>query len=423
MEDFERFLSECMPALERFVKFKVNNRFDAEDILQETCITAAQKQDTLQNPSAFMPWILRIARNKCTDYYRKQAKRLEIPLDVLPEPALQTGLYGRAEPSPVRDTLELLGDKDKQILYLSYFQHLPQAEIAARLKIPVGTVKRRLYDAKRKFKEKYPYPPKTKGEPNMKQLPEMMPTYTITKSEKPPFEIRHEELPGMLIVPRKGETRSFAMYDHPQKKQSGIYHLQVTGEVMIHDIPGVEISSQYVERNGKKEERAIFAQLTDSYCRYLGGMHTANDGVRHIITFLDGDAFAYAYAIGENNCGFEVKRYPKGIIRTSANGLETDASGDISDIVGRYTVTIDGKTYDTVRLIDMQASNDGSCMLCEYYLDQNGRTVLWRRFNRDDWAFGRYGKTWTEMLPVNETLPVNGQTYVHWYDCITDYIL
>ena len=62
-------------------------------------------------------------------------------------------------------------------------------------------------------------------------------------------------------------------------------------------------------------------------------------------------------------------------------------------------------------------------MLCEYYLDHSGRTVLWRRFNRDDWALNRYGQRWSEKLPNNERLTLNGDTYVHWYDCITDYVL
>jgi len=59
----------------------------------------------------------------------------------------------------------------------------------------------------------------------------------------------------------------------------------------------------------------------------------------------------------------------------------------------------------------------------EQYLDKNGRTILWRRFNRDDWAIDRFGKRWSEQLPENERLTINGDTYVHWYDCITDYIL
>lgn len=57
------------------------------------------------------------------------------------------------------------------------------------------------------------------------------------------------------------------------------------------------------------------------------------------------------------------------------------------------------------------------------YLDKNGRTVLFRRFNRNDWAVDCYKKAWSEMLPENEKLTVNGETYVHWYDCISTYIL
>lgn len=55
-------------------------------------------------------------------------------------------------------------------------------------------------------------------------------------------------------------------------------------------------------------------------------------------------------------------------------------------------------------------------IVSEQYLNNEGRTVLWRRFNRDDWAMDRYGKTWSELLPDNEQITVNGQRYIHWYD-------
>ena len=90
------------------------------------------------------------------------------------------------------------------------------------------------------------------------------------------------------------------------------------------------------------------------------------------------------------------------------------------DVVGRYEVEINGKCFDTVCVIDCYTYVEGA--MTEQYIDKNGKTVLWRRFNRDDWAFDRYKKKWTEILPDNETLTVNGITYVHWYDCLTDYI-
>lgn len=407
--------------IERFVRFRLPSAADAEDVLQETFFAAFRQFPSLKSEESFKAWLLGIARHKCNDYFRKKARLWEIPLDDISESRLCYGGCGILVTHATRETLDRLGDKEKQILYLYFWEELPQADIAAKLNIPLGTVKSRLHAAKQKFRELYPYHQDSmKGEATMKNLPQSLPPYTITGSSLPPFAVRHEELPGMLIVPRVGEQLSFGMYDLPGRNLSGIYHLKVTGSVEIHGVRGVEIASQYLDSDGSKEESAVFAQLTDSHCRYLGGMAVAEDGLRRITTFLDGDSFSDAYAIGEDNCGFEVDRRPKGIITASANGLAAKQEGDVSDIVGRYHVSIDGKVYDTVRLIDMQ-SGGGSCMLCEYYLDQNGRTVLWRRFNRDDWAFGRYGKKWTESLPENERMIVNGEVYVHWYDCITDY--
>ena len=105
----------------------------------------------------------------------------------------------------------------------------------------------------------------------------------------------------------------------------------------------------------------------------------------------------------------------------AGNNISCNEDDFLVDIVGRYDVEINGKKYDTVCVMDLWQYNDG--VVSQQFLDKNGRTILWRRFNRDDWAMSRYQKKWSEMLPENERLTVNGQTYVHWYDCITDYIL
>lgn len=261
----------------------------------------------------------------------------------------------------------------------------------------------------------------------MKQFPEILPTYTITKSEQAPFPVKWEELTGWFIVPKLGEKRSWAMYDFPERKRTEVCEMQVVGRAEVHGIEGVEIVSvEYdpMESNRidgqEKAERRFVAQLTDTHCRLLAESHT-EDGVKKCYTFLDGDPFLANWGFGEDNCGNEINLAPKGDIARDANGLVTADKPFLIDITGRYTVTINGKTYDTVCVTDCYAYEDG--VVSEQYLDQNGRTVLWRRFNRDDWAFGRYGKPWTELLPDNERLLVNGQTYVHWYDCITDYIL
>ena len=41
MDGFEEMLRENLPVLQRFINFRVSHRFDAEDLLQETCAAAA----------------------------------------------------------------------------------------------------------------------------------------------------------------------------------------------------------------------------------------------------------------------------------------------------------------------------------------------------------------------------------------------
>jgi len=254
----------------------------------------------------------------------------------------------------------------------------------------------------------------------MKRLPEYLPEYKIELSNKGVFAVRHEELPGMHIIPKRHEKLSFGMYDFPAKKLTDMYELEVTGEVVVHGVHGVEIRSLYIS-DSERTESTIFAQLTDSFCRYLGGMSVDSNGVRRITTFVDSE-FEDSYRIGENNCGFEVNRAPRGQIVMGDNGeLKADLGQDVNDLVGRYTLTLGSKVYDTVRLVDIELGKNG-IMLCEYYLDQNGRTILWRRFNHDCWALERYKKKWSELLPENERLYVNGEMFVHWYDCLTDYV-
>ena len=348
--DFEKLLHEHRKDVERFVRFRLMSVTDAEDVLQEVWLAAFRQYSSLKSEENFKAWIIGIARHKCNDYFRKKAKLSEISMDEIIENEFCFSSHIIPENHAMEETFRKLGDKERQILYLYFWEELQQADIAARLKIPLGTVKSRLHTAKQKFKEHYSNLSNlSRGESIMKNLPNVLPNYIIKRSAEPPFEVRHEELPGMFIVPKEGENLSFGMYDQTEGNLTGTYCLKVNGAVSIHGIRGVEIASQYIGSNGQKEECTIFAQLTDSHCRYLGGMSVGNDGLRRITTFLDGDTFSDAYAIGKDNCGFEVERHRKGVITVCGNGLITNEKDDISDIVVRCDVTIGGKTYDTVR--------------------------------------------------------------------------
>ena len=426
MDSFAELLASCRPAVERYVRFRVSSTHDAEDVLQEIYAAAAQGLPSLTDPTRFKAWLLGIARHKCHDYFR--ARRPEVPVDALTIREMEPARPGRDHVSAVRETMARLSPADRHMLYLFYWLELPQKEIARRLGIPVGTVKSRLHTARERFRALYPHRrPSMKGEHLMKQLPKIMPDYTITPSGLSPFPVRWEEIMGWFIVPRLGETLTWGMYDFPERVLTEWDEIAVVGKAQVHGIEGVEIASlahDPMENNatdGSKDvERTLVAQLTDTHCRLLAETHV-QDGVKRLYTFLDGPDFLDNWGFGEDNCGNEVNIRPKGDVTREGDQVTAKDKDFLLDVVGRYTVTIGGKSYDTVCVMDVTTYIDGA--VTEQYIDQNGRTVLWRRFNADTWRLDRYGSLWSERFPDNERITVNGKVHVHWYDCITSYIL
>ncbi len=428
MNAFEKTLAEHRRTIERYVRFRVSNVADAEDVLQEVFSSAVAGYASLRDEANIKAWLVGIARNKCTDHLRRKYRRPEVPLENAERIAVLPPRFGLARESLVLDTMEKLSMQDQQMLRLYYFLELPQQEIARRLNLPLGTVKSRLHHARERFRAAWPV--KLKGDTDMKTImPKMLPEYTITPSDLPPFACKWEEMMGWFIVPKLGEKLSWAMYDFPDRVRTEADELTVTGKAMVHGIEGVEIEVRTfnpMENNqtgddDKYVQRSFLAQLTDTHCRILSETHE-QAGMKYVWTFLDGDAFLDNWGFGEENCGNETNLRPKGIITREGNVLTADASvKDAMDVVGRYTVTINGRTYDTICVVMHETYMGG--MVSEQFIDQKGRTVLWRRFNADDWQIDRYGKTWSEMLPDSEQLFINGRVYVHWYDCITSYIL
>ena len=429
MEDFESCLAAARLTVERYVRFRLRDSGDAEDVFQEVCTLAYLRFSQLRDKGAFQAWILAIARSQCAEYYRKKGKRQEVPLEEMPEGALVYGRRGISVSSPVEETMELLTEGDRELLRLAYWQELPQAEIAAKLGIPVGTVKSRLHAARAHFKAAYPYPPRIpEGAKSMTKLPEYIPEYTIERLEEAPFSCRWEETQGWMIIPKVGEKLTWGMYDFPEKKRTEYTEIEVTREAEIHGIRGVEVvaeqfyASDYYRTGSQMEsEWRFIAQLTDTHSRFLAAS-CIQDGVRRCWTFLDGEPFLENWGFGPDNIGNEVNLAPKGLLKREGNTITGVIPREVVDVVGRYRVTIGGKSYDTVCVMDVECFNDA--VASEQFLDKNGRTVLWRRFNRDDWAIDRFGgKPWSEKLPENERLYINGETYVHWYDCLSDYVL
>ncbi|MGN0528902.1 MAG: RNA polymerase sigma factor [Eubacterium sp.] len=425
--EFEKLLAKNRNVVQRYISFRVSNKEDAEDLIQETFLTAYEKFSSLKNEEQFKPWLMSIAKNKCIDYYRKNEKNSEISYGDSKQillPYEQYGISGRVE---FNETLNSLNKNDREILILFCFIGYSQQEIAEKLQIPLGTVKSRLHTARTNFKNQFLYMPQTKskGELIMK-LPKIMPEYKIIKADKKPFSAKWEELMGWLIVPKINEKISWALYDFPNRNQTEYVEMEAVGKAEVHGIEGIEIvakefnpvASNIIDSDTYCERRFV-AQLTDEYCRFLAESHRQN-GKTVFHTFLDDDEFTKNWGYGTDNCGKETNIYQKGLINRTDDKINCEQA-PCMDIAGRYTVIIGNREFDTVCVIDIESYDEG--VLTEQFIDKNGKTVLWRRFNADDWKINHYNDCWSSILPNNEKIYVNGKAYIHWYDCISDYIL
>lgn len=78
-EAFEWLISAYQGGLDRMCLRMLNDRTDAEDLIQETFISAWQALPSLAVPQAFTSWLYRTATNKCLDILRAKQRR---PQDV-----------------------------------------------------------------------------------------------------------------------------------------------------------------------------------------------------------------------------------------------------------------------------------------------------------------------------------------------------
>jgi len=430
VDEFETLLESSRTAVERWLKARIGNRADAEDVLQDTCLAAFQGFSGLKNKASFLPWILGIARRKCADWYRAQAKSRVILMENLPDQAASA-----PDESAVEETLDALPERDRQMLRLFYQEMLSQKQISVQLHIPEGTVKSRMNAARTRFRAAYPYPPRggiIMEHMEKPSLPKYLPDYAIVWKDESPFPVVCEELTGWFIVPHLGEKLVWGMYDLPSRKLDVSYEMTVIGPASVHGLEGVAIRGRVLPPQGSiadddpmkdavdastggQEEWTFIAQEKDGHTRFLAAEHI-DQGVRTLTTFLDGEAFMNNWGFGEDNCGTPIHRQAEGKIVRTGSVIATPAGGVCMDIVGRCELTLDGQIHDTVCVMDLGMYEEG--MVSEQYLDRDGHTVLWRRFNQDDWAMDRYGKRWSELLPDNERLAINGRRYVHWYDCL-----
>ena len=134
-------------ALFRFALSRLGSRDDALDVVQETLIAAWQSAGSYRGASSVSTWLFGICRNKLGERLRRR--------EIAAEPLALAETLG-AESREAVEFWECFRDLDgeqQELLMLVCYHGFSQAEVAETLGIPVGTVKSRLFYARRRLQE------------------------------------------------------------------------------------------------------------------------------------------------------------------------------------------------------------------------------------------------------------------------------
>lgn len=137
-----------------------HNRQEADDLYQDTFLTALEFLDRLDAKRNPKSCLLSVAVNQWRNRKRKSAWRrritgVQVSLESMDmefptvQETLEEALVSQEEARMVRKAVSVLPEKYRLPVLLFYMEDLKLAEIAAVLKLPQGTVKSRLFQARK----------------------------------------------------------------------------------------------------------------------------------------------------------------------------------------------------------------------------------------------------------------------------------
>jgi RNA polymerase sigma-70 factor, ECF subfamily len=141
-----------------FIHSRIENEWDAQDILQEVYLRVHYKLSELKDKSKLESWIYQITRNAIIDYYRDRSRtqtqlislsmaELEVATEEPPLTALQR------LSTPLRKMAEALAEPYREALILTEFEGLSQVLLAKRLGLSVSGAKSRVQRARSMLKK------------------------------------------------------------------------------------------------------------------------------------------------------------------------------------------------------------------------------------------------------------------------------
>ncbi len=148
---FDAIVERYHGRLSYFVRRLLGSLDSADDVLQNVWVIVYKQLPSLGNPEAFSVWLHKIARNKALQELRKN--RRYTPLNdeniQLPEIEEEPEEFSAEDAAKIHAALDKLKPEHREVLVLRFLEEMPYQEIAEVAGVSLGTVKSRIYYAKR----------------------------------------------------------------------------------------------------------------------------------------------------------------------------------------------------------------------------------------------------------------------------------
>ncbi|QTM98910.1 sigma-70 family RNA polymerase sigma factor [Sediminibacillus dalangtanensis] len=134
----------------------------AEDVVQDAFIKAYKHFDKLRDHDKLGAWLTSIAYRTAIDAIRKEKKRTYVPLEDVyltsqesssEERVVEKQVEYKWTEEQIKRQVVLLSPKLRKVFTLKYQNEWTDKEIAGSLRLALGTVKARLYRARKRVKE------------------------------------------------------------------------------------------------------------------------------------------------------------------------------------------------------------------------------------------------------------------------------
>lgn len=173
MQDLEQYIQDYSEALYRFCCNQSENRYEAEELYQDTFLCVLENRKKFQKATNPKCYILGIARNLERNRRRKRIRRRRIAPTISGDYRIEQGeqvdiltiaatsgsdteekaIYHELK-EKMMDEIQTMPESVRAILSLYYGNELSVKEVAEVMRLSAGTVKNRLHQARKRLKER-----------------------------------------------------------------------------------------------------------------------------------------------------------------------------------------------------------------------------------------------------------------------------